>query len=189
MEKGKIIIVSAPSGSGKSTILRYILACPEFRPDFSISATSRPPRGTERDGVEYRFLSREDFEQKIAEGAFLEYEEVYPGTYYGTLRSEVDGPRAEGKNVFLDIDVKGAARLKKLYGDEALSLFIQPPSIEVLRERLLKRGTETEEKINLRIARAKEELAYAPHADKVIINDDLETARRETYDAIKAFLD
>ena len=188
MSKGKLIIVSAPSGSGKSTILSYILSRPELNAHFSISATSRLPRGAEQNGREYWFLTTEEFEQKIAQGAFLEYEEVYPGTYYGTLRSEVEGQREAGKNVFLDIDVKGGTRLKEAYGDDALFLFIQPPSIEVLRERLTKRGTETEEKIRLRLARASEELAYAPKADRVIINDDLASARKECLDIIKNYL-
>ncbi|MCI6278646.1 MAG: guanylate kinase [Porphyromonas sp.] len=189
MKKGKIIIVSAPSGSGKSTILSYILSRPELNPYFSISATSRAPRGAEKHGCEYHFLTKEDFEQKISEGAFIEYEEVYSGTYYGTLRSEVDTPRAEGKNVFLDIDVKGALRLKKEFGNDALFIFIQPPSLEVLRERLIRRGTETAEKIDLRLARAEEELSYARYADQVIVNDNLDEAKKLCYTVIKAYLE
>ena len=189
MAKGKIIIVSAPSGSGKSSILSYILSKEEFNAHFSISATSRAPRGNETDGREYHFLTREAFEQKIAEGAFIEYEEVYAGTYYGTLRSEIEDARDAGKNVFLDIDVKGAMRLKEAFGDDALFVFIKPPGIEVLRQRLIKRGTESEEKIKLRLARAEEELSYAEYADQVVVNDDLDTARDHCYTLIKAYLE
>ena len=138
---GKLIIFSAPSGSGKSTIIRFLLEKQELNLHFSISATSRAPRGTERDGVEYYFLSPDEFRQKIAAGDFLEYEEVYTDKYYGTLKSEVERRLGEGENVVLDVDVVGGCNVKKMYGERALSVFIQPPSIEVLRERLVGRGT------------------------------------------------
>lgn len=189
MKKGKVIILSAPSGSGKSSILNQLLAKPELNPHFSISATSRLPRGNEKDGKEYHFLSLEDFEKKIKAGEFLEFEEVYKGTYYGTLRSEVEDAMKAGKNVFLDIDVKGALRVKEAFGDDALFVFIKPPGIDVLRQRLIGRGTESEENIALRLARAEEEISYAVHADQVITNDDLQTAIDECYTVIKAYLE
>ena len=186
---GKLIIFSAPSGSGKSTIINYLLEeHPELKLAFSISATSRPPRGKEQHGVEYFFLSPEEFRQRIDNDEFLEYEEVYPGRFYGTLKAQVEKQSEEGQNVLFDVDVKGGVNIKQYYGDRALSLFIQPPSIEALRSRLEKRGTETPEVINDRIARAEFELGFAPQFDKVVINDDLEIAKAETLQIIKDFI-
>ncbi|MBQ6746916.1 MAG: guanylate kinase [Bacteroidaceae bacterium] len=186
---GKLIIFSAPSGSGKSTIINYLLEeHPELKLAFSISATSRAPRGKEQHGVEYFFLTPEDFRQRIDNDEFLEYEEVYPGRFYGTLKAQVEKQSAEGQNVVFDVDVKGGVNIKKYYGDRALSVFIQPPSIEALRSRLEKRGTETPEVINDRIARAEFELGFAPQFDKVVINDNLETAKAETLQIIRDFL-
>lgn len=186
---GKLIIFSAPSGSGKSTIINYLLEeHPELKLAFSISATSRPPRGKEQHGVEYFFLSPEEFRQRIDKGEFLEYEEVYPGRFYGTLKAQVEKQSEEGQNVLFDVDVKGGVNIKQYYGNRALSLFIQPPSIEELRSRLEKRGTETPEVINDRIARAEFELSFAPQFDKVVVNDDLEVAKAETLQIIKDFI-
>ena len=186
---GKLIIFSAPSGSGKSTIINYLLQeHPELNLAFSISATSRAPRGSEQHGVEYFFLSPEDFRQRIEKEEFLEYEEVYPGRFYGTLKSQVEKQSEDGQNVLFDVDVKGGINIKKYYGDRALSVFIQPPSIEVLRQRLEKRGTETPEVIKDRIARAEFELGFAPQFDRVVINDDLDMAKAETLQVISNFL-
>ena len=186
---GKLIIFSAPSGSGKSTIINYLLEeHPELKLAFSISATSRPPRGKEQHGVEYFFLSPEEFRQRIDKGEFLEYEEVYPGRFYGTLKAQVEKQSEEGQNVWFDVDVKGGVNIKQYYGNRALSLFIQPPSIEELRSRLEKRGTETPEVINDRIARAEFELGFASQFDKVVVNDDLEVAKAETLQIIKDFI-
>ena len=155
---------------------------------FSISATSRPPRGKEQHGVEYFFLSPEEFRQRIDKGEFLEYEEVYPGRFYGTLKAQVEKQSEAGQNVLFDVDVKGGVNIKQYYGNRALSLFIQPPSIEELRSRLEKRGTETPEVINDRIARAEFELGFASQFDKVVVNDDLEVAKAETLQIIKDFI-
>ena len=186
---GKLIIFSAPSGSGKSTIINYLLQDhPELKLAFSISATSRAPRGQEQHGVEYFFLTPEDFRQRIENDEFLEYEEVYPGRFYGTLKAQVEKQSEDGQNVLFDVDVKGGVNIKQYYGDRALSVFIQPPSIEELRKRLERRGTETPEVINDRIARAEFELGFASQFDKVVINDDLETAKAETLQIITDFL-
>lgn len=186
--QGKLIIFSAPSGSGKSTIINKLMSEYGLRGRFSISATSRKPRGSEQDGVEYYFLSEEDFRRRIGEGDFLEYEEVYPGCFYGTLRSEVDRTLAQGENVILDIDVQGGLNVKKIYGDRALTLFIQPPSIERLRERLERRGTDAPEVIERRLAKAETELSFAPKYDAVVVNDDLEEACRDAARVIEDFL-
>ncbi len=185
---GKLIIFSAPSGSGKSTIINYLMR-QGLNLSFSISATSRPPRGTERDGVEYFFLSPEEFKSRIANGEFLEYEEVYKDRFYGTLKSQVEKQLAAGDNVVFDVDVKGGCRIKEMYGDRALSMFIQPPSIEALRQRLEGRGTDSPEVIADRLARAAYELTFAPKFDTVVINDDLEKAEAEAFTKLKAFLD
>ena len=161
---------------------------PELRLAFSISCTSRAPRGTEQHGVEYFFLSPEEFRQRIAQDEFLEYEEVYKDRFYGTLKEQVQRQLNAGQNVVFDVDVKGGCNIKRFYGDKALSIFIQPPSIEALRERLEGRATDAPEVINDRIARAEYELSFAPQFDKVIINDDLETAKRQTLEVINAFL-
>ena len=187
--KGALVIFSAPSGSGKSTIINWLMQShPELRLAFSISCTSRAPRGTEPHGVEYFFLSPEEFRQRIAQDEFLEYEEVYKDRFYGTLKEQVQRQLDAGQNVVFDVDVKGGCNIKRFYGDKALSIFIQPPSIEALRKRLEGRATDAPEVINDRIARAEYELSFAPQFDKVIINDDLETAKRQTLEAINAFL-
>ena len=188
--RGKLIIVSAPSGSGKSTIVQWLMQeHPELRLYFSVSCTSRPPRGTEQDGVEYFFLTPEEFRARIDRDEFLEYEEVYENRFYGTLKQQVERQREEGQNVVFDVDVKGGINIKKHYGDEALSLFIQPPSVEELRRRLEGRGTDTPEAIEQRLAKAAYELTFAPQFDRVIVNDDLETAKQETLEVVKAFVD
>lgn len=186
--QGKLIIFSAPSGSGKSTIINKLMSEYGLRGRFSISATSRQPRGSEQDGVEYYFLTEEDFRRRISEGDFLEYEEVYPGCFYGTLRSEVDRTLARGENVILDIDVQGGLNVKKIYGDRALTLFIQTPSIERLRERLERRGTDAPEVIERRLAKAETELSFAPKYDAVVVNDDLEEACQAAARTIEDFL-
>lgn len=184
----KVIIFSAPSGSGKSTIINYLMA-QNLNLHFSISATSRPPRGTEKNGVEYFFLSPEEFKTLIAKGEFLEYEEVYKDRFYGTLKSQVDAQLERGENVVCDVDVLGGQNIKAYYGDKALSLFIQPPSIEVLKQRLESRGTDAPEVIKDRLARAKFELSYADKFDKVVVNDNLEDAQSEALSLIKTFLE
>ena len=189
LHKGALVIFSAPSGSGKSTIINWLMQShPELRLAFSISCTSRPPRGTEQHGVEYFFLSPEEFRQRIAQNEFLEYEEVYKDRFYGTLKEQVQRQLDAGQNVVFDVDVKGGCNIKRFYGDKALSIFIQPPSIEALRQRLEGRATDAPEVINDRIARAEYELSFAPQFDQVIINDDLETAKRQTLEVINAFL-
>jgi len=189
MMKGKMLIVSAPSGSGKSTIVNWLMQeHPELRLYFSISCTSRAPRGTEQNGVEYFFLTPEEFKAKIANDEFLEYEEVYQDRFYGTLKAQVERQREAGQNVVFDVDVKGGINIKRYYGDEALSLFIQPPSVEELRRRLTGRGTETPEAIEERLARAEYELAFAPQFDRVVVNDDLETAKQEALQIVNKFL-
>lgn len=187
--EGRLLIFSAPSGSGKSTIVNWLMTeHPELNMHFSISCTTRAPRGTERDGVEYFFISAEQFKEKIAQDAFVEYEEVYTDRYYGTLKSQVTEMTEQGQNVVFDIDVKGGCNVKKIYGDKALSLFIQPPSIEELRRRLEGRATDTPEVIEQRLNKASYELTFADKFDKVIINDDLEKAKADTLKAIKDFL-
>lgn len=184
---GKLIIFSAPSGSGKSTIINYLLK-QGLNLAFSISATSRPPRGAERHGVEYFFLSPEEFRAKIEAGEFLEYEEVYPGRFYGTLKSQVEVQSAQGQTVIFDVDVKGGVNIKEYYGERALSIFIQPPSVESLRQRLEQRGTDAPEVIADRIRRAEFELGFASRFDVVIVNDVLEQAEAEALEVIQNFL-
>lgn len=189
--EGKLIIFAAPSGSGKSTIINSIMAdggAEELNLHFSISATSRAPRGTEKDGVEYFFLTPEEFKAKIANDEFVEYEEVYADRFYGTLKSQVDKQLVAGENVVFDVDVNGALRIKKLYGKRALSIFIQPPSVEELRRRLEGRGTDAPEVIEQRIERAKYELSQAEHFDEVVINDNLEIAEVEARALVEDFL-
>lgn len=185
---GKLIIFSAPSGSGKSTIINYLLT-QNLNLAFSISATSRPPRGTERDGVEYFFLTPEEFRIRIANDEFLEYEEVYQDRFYGTLKEQVEKQLAAGQNVIFDVDVVGGCNIKKFYGERALSVFVQPPSVEELRNRLVGRGTDAPEIIESRVAKAEYELTFAPKFDKVIVNDDLETAQAEALKVISQFLE
>ncbi len=187
-QRGKLIIFSAPSGSGKSTIIQSLLD-KDLNLAFSISATSRAPRGNEQHGVEYYFISPDEFRQRIANDEFLEYEEVYAGKFYGTLKSEVERIINSGRNVILDVDVVGGVNIKNYYGEQALSLFIQPPGIEVLRERLISRGTDAPEVIADRIAKAEYELSFAPRFDTIIINDVLEIAQQSAYQAIKEFID
>ena len=187
--KGKMLIVSAPSGSGKSTIVNWLMReHPELRLYFSISCTSRAPRGTEKNGVEYFFLTPEEFKAKIQADEFLEYEEVYENRFYGTLKQQVERQREQGQNVVFDVDVKGGINIKKYYADQALSLFIQPPSVEELRRRLEGRGTDTPEAIEQRLAKAEYEVTFAPQFDHIIVNDDLEQAKQETLSIVKAFL-
>ena len=185
--EAKVIIFSAPSGSGKSTIINYLLG-QQLNLAFSISATSRPPRGNEKHGAEYFFLTPDEFRQRIANNEFLEYEEVYTDRFYGTLKEQVEKQLAAGQNVVFDVDVVGGCNIKKFYGDRALSLFIQPPCIEELRRRLIGRGTDAPEVIESRIAKAEYELSFAPKFDKVIINDDLATAKAQALKVIKEFL-
>ena len=187
--KGKMLIVSAPSGSGKSTIVQWLMKeHPELNLFFSISCTSRAPRGTEQNGVEYFFLTPDEFKQRIENDEFLEYEEVYHDRFYGTLKQQVENQREEGQNVVFDVDVKGGINIKKYYGDKALSLFIQPPSVEELRRRLEGRATDTAEAISERLAKAEYEMTFAPQFDHIIVNDDLEQAKQETLQIVEQFL-
>ena len=187
---GKLIIFSAPSGTGKSTIINWLMSeHRELLLAFSISCTSRQPRGTEQNGVEYFFLSPEEFRQKIANDEFLEYEEVYADRFYGTLKSQVEKQTSEGQNVVFDVDVKGGCNIKRHYGNKALSIFIQPPSIEELRRRLESRATDTPEVIDQRIARAEYELGFASQFDRIVVNDDLEKAKSEAYAIIREFVE
>lgn len=188
-EAGRLLIVSAPSGSGKSTIVHYLMdEHPEFRLAFSVSATSRPPRGKEQDGVEYYFISPEEFREHIKAGDFLEYEEVYEDRFYGTLKSQVEEKLAAGWNVVFDVDVKGGINIKKYYGERALSIFIQPPSVEALRERLTRRNTDGMAQIEERLAKAEYEMSFAPQFDRIIVNDDLDTAKRDAVALLTEFL-
>ena len=183
----KVLIFSAPSGSGKSTIVNHILGLhPEV--EFSVSATSRPPRGQEQNGVEYYFMDVEEFRSRIAGDEFVEYEEVYPGRFYGTLKEEVERIWAKGHVIIFDVDVKGGVNLKKYFGDKALSVFIQAPSVEELRRRLLLRGTDSEEEIEKRVGKAAEEMTYADKFDHILVNDDLEAAFAESEKVIDDFL-
>jgi len=185
----KLVIFSAPSGAGKSTIVQHLLKNnPEFRLEFSISATTRAPRGEEKHGVEYYFLTTEDFKSKISNNEFVEFEEVYADNFYGTLKSEIDRISDQGNNTIFDIDVVGGVNIKKMFGDKALSIFIQPPSIEELEKRLISRATDDIDAIKRRIAKAKEEMTYSDKFDKVVVNDDLETAIEEVKNHLSEFL-
>lgn len=184
---GKVIIFSAPSGAGKSTIVNYLLG-KNLGLEFSVSATCRAPRGKEQHGKEYYFFTEEEFKRRIAAGEFLEYEEVYPGCFYGTLNSEVQRIWAEDKTVLFDVDVVGGLNIKKKFGNQALALFIQPPSVEALRERLQGRGTDSPEKIEQRVAKAEYELSFAPRFDTVIVNDRLDDALAEAERKVRDFL-
>ena len=189
MKKGKLIIFSAPSGSGKSTIVQWLMKeHPELKLYFSISCTSRAPRGTEQNGVEYFFLTPEEFRTKIQNDEFLEYEEVYQDRFYGTLKAQVEKQLNAGQNVIFDVDVKGGVNIKKFYGKDALSLFIQPPSVEELRRRLVGRATDTPEAIEQRLAKAEYEMTFAPQFDSIVINDNLEEAKEQTLELISSFL-
>ena len=187
--RGKLIIFSAPSGTGKSTIISWLMKeHKELNLTFSISCTSRAPRGSEQNGVEYFFLTPEEFRTRIEDDEFLEYEEVYTDRFYGTLKSQVEKQLEAGQNVVFDVDVKGGVNIKKFYGDEALSIFIQPPSINELRRRLENRATDAPDVIDQRIARAEFELTFADKFDRVVINDILEYAEADALSAIKQFL-
>ena len=188
MEQGKLIIISAPSGSGKSTIIGRIMQDESLRLEFSVSATTRPRRGQEVHGVDYYYLTQEEFEQMIENDQLVEYQEVYEGRYYGTPKSEVERITGEGKNVVLDLDVLGGVNVKQMYGDRAISIFIQPPSVEVLRERLIKRGTDSMEDIENRVNKAEFEISIGPQFDYTVINDDLDTAVAEVHDLIEEFV-
>lgn len=184
---GKVIIFSAPSGAGKSTIVNHLLSL-NLGLEFSVSATCRQPRGQEIDGREYYFFSVEEFKKRIAAGEFLEYEEVYPGCFYGTLLSEVERIWAKGHTVLFDVDVVGGVNIKKKFGAQALSLFVQPPSVQELERRLVGRGTDAPEKIRERVSKAEYEMGFAPRFDTIIVNDDLSTALAEAERKVKAFL-
>jgi len=186
-KQGKLIIFSAPSGAGKTTIVRHLLGeIPDL--EFSISATTRKPRGNERDGVDYYFITKEDFLHRIAKKQFVEFEEVYSGTFYGTLRSEIERIWDKGKHVIFDIDVEGGLHLKRKYEEHALAIFVQPPSLEVLKQRLSGRGTDSNEKLDERFVKAEKELNYAPQFDIILKNHDLETACKEAKQLVKEFL-
>lgn len=188
MSKGKLIILSAPSGCGKSTIIGEIIKNADLNLAFSISATTRSPREGEKHGVNYYFLSVEEFRNAIENDELVEYEEVYPGRYYGTLKKEIERICNSGKNVILDIDVKGGINVKKQYGDDARSIFIMPPSVEVLKQRLQSRGTETEESLAERIGKAEYEISFAPQFDCMVVNDELSIAVSETEHIIMDFV-
>lgn len=187
-KQGKLIIFSAPSGSGKTTLARYLLAeLPQLA--FSVSACSRKMRAGEVDGKDYYFLSVEEFKRKVASKEFVEYEEVYPGSFYGTLFSEIERIWSEEKAVLFDVDVVGGANLKKIFGNKALAVFVRPPSLDILRERLQNRATDSEEAINTRLAKAEFEMAFEKQFDVVIINDNLEKAKAETLKTVQQFLE
>ena len=186
--QGKVIIVSAPSGAGKTSIVRHLL---EQVPDlkFSISATTRPKRDYEIDGKDYYFLTPEQFKERLANDEFLEWQEVYADQFYGSLKSEVERIWSNGQAVIFDVDVLGGLNIKKFYGDEALSVFIEPPTMEELENRLKNRGTETDASLKKRLAKAEYELSFAPQFDKIVLNDDLKTAQQEMIDLVRDFLD
>ncbi|WP_026709636.1 guanylate kinase [Flavobacterium filum] len=188
MTRGKLLVFSAPSGSGKTTIVRHLLAQPDLNLEFSVSCTTREPRGEEVHGKDYYFISLKEFKNHIKAEEFVEWEEVYRDNFYGTLKSEVERIWAKGKNVIFDIDVAGGLRIKKKFPQETLAVFVKPPSIDELKIRLKKRSTESEDKINMRIAKASVELATAPQFDKVIKNYDLEVAKAEAYELVKQFI-
>jgi guanylate kinase len=185
--KGKLVIISAPSGAGKSTIVRHLLGS-KLNLEFSVSATTRPPRGAEKNGREYYFLSVDDFRKRIENEDFVEWEEVYRDQLYGTLKSEIDRIWAAGNNVLFDVDVKGGINLKNIFRHDAISIFIMPPSIGELEKRLLKRGTDSQEKIKMRVAKAAEEMKLADMFDNIVVNDRLEMAENEVYNIVKSFL-
>ena len=188
MKGGKLIIFSVPSGSGKTTIVKHLLAQPELNLAFSVSATSRPRRGKEKNGEHYYFMSVSEFKNHIKADDFLEWEEVYRDNFYGTLKSEVERLWAEGKNVIFDIDVVGGLRIKKKFPQETLAVFVKPPSVDELKIRLKKRSTESDDKINMRIAKASVELATAPQFDKIIKNYDLEVALKEAHELVAHYI-
>ncbi|MDW8851366.1 guanylate kinase [Flavobacterium sp. MMLR14_040] len=188
MNKGKLIVFSAPSGSGKTTIVRHLLGKEDLNLEFSISAASRDPRGEEEHGKDYYFISLEEFKKHIKAEDFLEWEEVYRDNFYGTLKTEIERIWAMGKNVIFDIDVAGGLRIKHKFPEQTLAVFVKPPSVDELKRRLKERSTETDDKINMRIAKASVELATAPQFDTIIKNYDLDTAKEEAYQLVKAFV-
>lgn len=188
MAKGKLIVISAPSGTGKSTIIGELMKHDDLKLEFSISATTRPPRGSEQHGVEYYFLTLEDFRQRIDRNEFAEYHEVYEGRYYGTLKSEIERITSKGHNVVMDLDVMGGIDVKRIYGKKALAVFIKPPSIETLRQRLLSRGTDSIEDINNRVDKAAFELSFADKYDCCVVNDVLDDAVEQTREIITRFI-
>ncbi len=188
MAKGKLIVISAPSGTGKSTIIGELIKQDDLKLEFSISATTRPPRGSEQHGVEYYFLTLEDFRQRIDRNEFAEYHEVYEGRYYGTLKSEIERITSKGHNVVMDLDVMGGIDVKRIYGKKALAVFIKPPSIETLRQRLLSRGTDSIEDINNRVDKAAFELSFADKYDCCVVNDVLDDAVEQTREIITRFI-
>lgn len=188
MKQGKLIIFSAPSGSGKTTLVHHLLTNLELKLAFSVSATSRAKRPNETDGKDYHFLSADEFKTRIENGDFLEWEEVYPDQFYGTLRSEIDRVHAEGKTVMFDVDVVGGLNIKKQFEDRALAVFVKPPSIEELERRLRTRSTESEESLMKRVGKASKEMAYAEKFDVILVNDDLETAKREAEGLVRDFI-
>lgn len=185
-KKGKIIVLSAPSGTGKSSIIKKLMEYPDLRLGFSVSATSRQPRGAECDGVDYYFISPEEFRRRVDAGDFVEWEEVYAGTCYGTLKSEVDRVTGEGLNLIMDIDVKGGLNVKRAFGDRAVTIFILPPSKEELERRLRGRGTDAEDVIRKRLAKADYELSFSPSFDHQVVNDDLDRAVEQVRGIIMA---
>jgi len=187
--QGKLIVFSAPSGSGKTTIVKYLLQQKELDLGFSISATSRPIRGKEVDGKDYHFITAKAFKKHIAQGDFVEFEEVYTDNFYGTLKSEVERIWASGKHVIFDIDVVGGLNIKKQYPNKTLAVFVQPPSVEIMEQRLRNRNTETEAKIKERVAKAEKELDFAKNFDVILINDVLENAQKDAYNLVKDFLE
>lgn len=189
MKSGKLIVFSAPSGSGKTSIVRYLMEQPDLNLAFSVSATSRAPRGTEKHGQDYYFISKEAFLAEVATDAFAEWEEVYKGLYYGTYKKEIDRLLKEGKNVIFDIDVLGGLNIKKLYPEKTLAIFVKTPSVEVLEARLRNRKTDTEEKIKERVAKATYELTFENEFDRVVVNDNLKKAQQEAYDTVKTFIE
>lgn len=185
---GKLIIISAPSGSGKSTIVRFLME-KDLNLEFSISATTRKPRGDEKNGKEYYFMTPEKFRKKISAGDFIEWQEVYKDQLYGTLKEEIDRICNKGKNVIFDVDVKGGINLKNIFGNKAMAIFLMPPSISELRKRLSKRGIDTAEEIRTRVNKAREEMKLSDRFDHIVINDMLEKAEKEVYDIIRNFID
>jgi len=188
MNKGKLLVFSAPSGSGKTTIVKHLLAQPELNLEFSISAATRAPRGEEVDGKDYYFISIETFKKHIKAEDFIEWEEVYRDNFYGTLKSEVERIWAKGKNVIFDIDVAGGLRIKHKFPQETLAVFVKPPSVDELKRRLKERSTETDDKINMRRAKAHVELATAPQFDTIIKNYDLDIAKQDAYRLVQEFI-
>ncbi len=188
MSQGKLIIFSAPSGSGKTTLVHHLLSKPELKLAFSVSATSREKRPNEENGKDYYFLSPEEFRNRIGKGDFLEWEEVYENQYYGTLRSEIDRIHTEGRTVIFDVDVVGGLNIKKQFGQAALAIFVQPPSLNELENRLKKRSTESDESLAKRVAKAEHELSFANRFDVVVVNDDLEDAKKESYRLVADFV-